>query len=195
MDQPTKNQSIRKNGSEHFHRNGAVLPEQVIGFWQWCQSDLIANTTRGRLAEYLVALDLKVAGGVRVEWDAYDLVTRDGITIEVKSAAYLQSWAQPRPSAISFDIRPTLGWSAATNEYSTERRRQAQVYVFALLAHLDRATLDPLDVQQWRFYILSTESLNTYSANGKRISLGALLRLEPTPAHFGKIGTAVAQVV
>jgi hypothetical protein len=34
---------------------------------------------------------------------------------------------------------------------STEIKRHADVYVFALLAHTDKATVDPLSLDQWRF--------------------------------------------
>ncbi len=84
----------RKTGDEPLHIDGQPLAANVLSFWQWSASDLISNTMRGRLAEYLVACALGVADGVRVEWDAYDLRTPSGIKVEVKSAAYVQSWRQ-----------------------------------------------------------------------------------------------------
>ena len=149
MDNLTRLTIDRKTGSEPFHVDGESLAISLLAFWQWSASDLISNTMRGRLAEYLVAYDLGVADGIRVEWDAYDLKTTSGIKVEVKSAAYLQSWTQRKPSAISFSIRPTLGWDATANAYGTEPQRQADVYVFALLHHHDKATLDPLNAAQW----------------------------------------------
>ena len=52
------------------------------------------NTARGTLAEFLVAAALGLLDTPRLEWDSYDLKTRTGVTIEVKSAAYIQSWKQ-----------------------------------------------------------------------------------------------------
>ncbi len=43
---------------------------------------------------------------------------------------------------------------------NVERKRQADVYVFALLSHRDKATLDPLNVAQWEFYILPAAVLD-----------------------------------
>lgn len=64
-------------------------------------SDLVSNATRCRLAEYIVARALGIStAGVRDEWAAYDLITPDGIRIEVKSAAYLQSWRQTALSKV-----------------------------------------------------------------------------------------------
>jgi hypothetical protein len=178
-------------GAEPFHANGQPLPFDVLSFWRWSSSDLVSNAMRGVLAEYLVACDLGIAGGTRVEWDAYDLKSKQGVKIEVKSAAYLQSWHQNRLSAISFDIRPTIGWDAGTNTFGTIRKRQADVYVFALLKHKDKATLDPLNVDQWVFYILQAAVLDTKMPNQKRLSLTTLEGLAPVEAVFGQIASSI----
>ena len=67
----------------------------LLGFWQWAASDLLNNTTRGHLAEYLVGQALSAGPkSVRTEWDSFDLTTPEGVPVEVKSAAFVQSWAQ-----------------------------------------------------------------------------------------------------
>ncbi len=182
----------RKTGSERFHANGQALPFDVLTFWRWSSSDLVNNAMRGVLAEYLVACDLGVTDGTRVEWDAYDVQTKQGIKVEVKSAAYLQSWHQKQLSAISFDIRPTTGWDANSNTTSAIRKRQADVYVFALLKHQDKATLDPLNVEQWTFYVLPAAVLDLKMPNQKRVSLTTLERLGPTKAKFGELASSIA---
>jgi hypothetical protein len=88
---------VPKTGEEVFHRSGAPLQFLVVDFWRWSASDLISNALRGRVAEYLVAQALGVSEGVRSEWDSFDLQSRDGIRVEVKSAAYVQTWKQRSP--------------------------------------------------------------------------------------------------
>jgi hypothetical protein len=117
----------RKTGGERFHISGHSIDFNLLGFWQWSSSNLASNALRGVLAEYIVACDLGVADGVRTEWDAFDLRTPEGIKVEVKSAAYLQSWKQSAPSKICFDIRPNYGWDAATNTYGTWRKYPTNV--------------------------------------------------------------------
>ncbi len=58
-------------------------------FQAWAYDDLLANTTRGVLAEYIVAKALGILGNKRVEWNKHDLDV-DGFGVEVKSAAYVQ---------------------------------------------------------------------------------------------------------
>ena len=181
----------RKQGHEAFHNRGSPKAFTIQDFWRWSTSDLLSNTTRGVLAEFLVATDLGVAIGVRAEWDPYDLTTRDGITVEVKSAAYLQSWYQERHSSVSFGIRRTRAWDAGTNSYAEVRRRQAEVYVFCLLAHRDQATVDPLDVGQWRFWVLRTRVLDEVMGDQAGLSLSRLESVGAVEAAFGGIGRAI----
>jgi hypothetical protein len=181
----------KKTGGEQFHVDGQPLLTTVLAFWQWAASDLSSNATRGRLAEFLVAHALGCADGVRIEWDAYDVCTGSGVKIEVKSAAYLQSWAQRRPSTIIFDIRPTLSLNTDTNSCDSERKRQANVYVFALLAHRDKATLDPLNVAQWQFYVLATKILNERAPVQRTIGLPTLQRFGAQHVTFDALAETI----
>jgi hypothetical protein len=65
---------------------------EPLEFWKWAFSDFLSNALRGVLAEFIVAKAMDCTDVQRTEWDAYDVITSDGIKIEVKSSAYLQSW-------------------------------------------------------------------------------------------------------
>jgi len=84
-------------------------------------------------------------------------------------------------------MQPSFGWDAETGESGIERRRNADVYVFALLKHQDKATLNPLNVDQWEFYVLPTAVLDERVPTQKRIGLVTLLRLEPHRAEFEQL--------
>lgn len=182
----------RKTGQELFHANGRGLGFSLLSFWQWSASDLVSNATRGRLAEYVVACALGVATeDVRNEWAAFDLQTPSGIKIEVKSAAYVQSWHQAKLSPISFIVRRTRAWYAASNIQSPEARRHADVYVFALLAHADKTTIDPLNMNQWRFYVLPTTALDVRTRSQHSITLNSLEKLCEEAVHYAELRQAV----
>lgn len=182
-----------RTGQEHFHLYGSDLPHDLLGFWQWSSSDVLGNALRGVLAEYIVRLDIGGQGETRELWDAYDLQTRDGIRVEVKSSSYLQSWEQKKHSNIEFGIQPTHGWSD-TDGFEQEKKRQADAYVFAILAHKDKATVDPLDLGQWEFYVLPTETLDQKKPGQKKLSFGQLLKLDPIACRFGEIDQAIRQL-
>lgn len=183
----------RRDGSERFHNGGSDLGFDLRGFWEWSVSDVVSNTTRGRLAEYLIAQAIGAADGVRDEWAAYDLLDPRGYTVEVKSAAYIQSWYQERISTISFNCRKSLAWDPETNKQSTVPRRQAEVYVFALLAHQDQATLDPFDLSQWEFYVVPTIDLDERERSQHSITLKSLRAMHGDPVDFAWLADAIAR--
>jgi hypothetical protein len=183
----------RKNGSESLTDAGTPLGVGLSDFWAWSTSDLIDNTTRGRLAEFIVATAVGVpTTGVQDSWAAWDLTMPgpEPISIEVKSAAYLQRWRQERYSLIQFSTRKTLAWDAETDVMETIARRHAQVYVFALLAHKEVDTLDPLDVSQWRFFVLPTQILDSRTRSQHSITLPSLKKLT-SEIHFRDLADAV----
>jgi hypothetical protein len=183
----------RMSGVEPLHANGVSLGVSLQQFWQWSGSDLISNSQRGIFAEFLVAHALGVDLGVRTEWDAYDLVTGFGIKVEVKASGFVQTWAQERLTNIGFDIAPKLSWDASTNTSFTDAARPAQVYVFAVHAHIEQASIDPLNVNQWEFYVLGTPALNQECSSQRRISLRTLQRLCPEAVPFEGLREAVAE--
>lgn len=158
-------------------------------FHQWAYSDVLTNTQRGILAEYIVAKALGIDSTKRVEWEAFDLITKEGLKIEVKSSAYLQSWKQNGLSKISFGIQATKAWNPSTNEYSKEQKRQADVYVFCLLQHIELDTVNPLDVTQWTFYVLPTKVLNEKVPNQKSIGLSGLKLLGSAELIYEDLST------
>ncbi|MBE6069361.1 MAG: hypothetical protein E7211_16980 [Clostridium lundense] len=185
----------RKTGEEFFCIKDERLNFKLKDFWSWNQSDILNNVLRGVLAEYIVATAIEAKNEIRIEWDAYDLITKGGIKVEVKSASYLQSWKQIELSKISFDISPTKAWNSETNEYNSETKRQADVYVFCLLKNSDRVTIDPLKIDQWEFYIVSTEKLNNEKGAQKSIGLNPLLKLDPIVTDYKGIKKGVLDAV
>src|ERR1035437_2209122 len=88
----------------NYHDSIPGLDGRTVGdFWQWGYSDILSNRNRSIFAEFMVGVALGVVEKPRVRWDAVDL-RYAGFKIEVKSAAYIQSWPQKKLSAIRFEI-------------------------------------------------------------------------------------------
>jgi len=62
--------------SKRFADQGHDLSFDLLDFWQWSASDLVGNTLRGVLAEYIVAQALAAAREIREGWAPYDLITQ-----------------------------------------------------------------------------------------------------------------------
>lgn len=183
----------RKTGSEPFCTNGGPLPQTVCDFWRWAFSDLTGNALRGLVAEYLVAVAVGADAGVRVEWEAFDVRAPSGARIEVKASGYVQSWNQTKPSDIRFDIAPKKPLEEATNSYPAvaDPRRHADIYVFALHRHQDKATADPLNVEQWEFYVLSTRALDAHCPTQRSLGLTTLQRLGAVSVPYAQLAKAI----
>lgn len=167
-----------KTGNEKLVYNNNALDFSLIDFWRWSASDLLSNATRGIFAEFIVATATKInLRQVRDEWGAFDLETHDGIKIEVKSSAYIQSWLQRKLSPISFSTKAAFVWDLATNKQEEIARRSADVYVFCLLHYPDKQTVDVLNLNQWTFYVLATNKLNSYKRSQHSITLNSLKKL------------------
>ncbi len=174
-----------------FAGHNAVIPQRMTGneaitdecgntvgnissFWSWAYSNVMDNAERGALAEYLVACALDVSDNVRINWDSYDLLSRDGVRIEVKSSGYLQSWGQNKLSRLTFGIQPTFGWENSTNTYSDE---------------------NPLDTSQWEFYLLLTANLDEKVGMQKRITLSSLINIGAVKCRYGEIKEKVDELI
>ncbi|WP_223170345.1 hypothetical protein [Maribacter aquimaris] len=167
-----------KDGTESLTDIGTKINYNLLDFWRWSVSDILSNATRGRFAEFIVgtAVGLK-STDLREEWDAFDLTTDSGIKIEVKSAAYIQSWNQKSFSKISFSIKPTRYWDSENNVQGDEPKRHADLYVLCHLKHQDQNSIDPLKMEQWDFYVLPTFVLDYYQRSQHSITLNSLKKL------------------
>lgn len=60
-------EAARRGPDDPFHADGRSLEFSMGDFWAWSSSDVLSNTLRGIVAEYLVAQALGVADGVRTD--------------------------------------------------------------------------------------------------------------------------------
>lgn len=139
-------------------------------FWAWAYSDLRANTVRPMLAEYLVARAVGAHLRPRVEWDPYDVLTPEGLRLEVKSSAYLQAWEQARLSSIVFGGLSARTWSPADG-YSAVGSYNADGYVFAVHTAKEHAGYDALDLHQWSFWVLPATEVAATGQRSLRLSV------------------------
>ena len=178
------------SGSEPFRCCGKALGFTLLDFWKWSECDLLNGLTRTRLAEFIVASALGArAEGPRDEHSSLELVTPDGVEIRVKSSSFLKSFHQRDLSKVVFVPQVRLTRSdAASGPHAPSR---AQVYVFALLDHVERATVDPLDLGQWRFFVPPTSRLEALVAEQRALTVPTLDALSAGSVGYEGLGAAV----
>jgi hypothetical protein len=104
----------------------------------------------------------------------------------------IQSWLQSRPSAISFRT-PTRAFDPETNSVEPEARRQADAYIFAVLEHPDKTSIDPLNVHQWEFDVVSSARLDARIRTRRGLSL-LTLKGFCDPITYSQLCAEVLQV-
>jgi hypothetical protein len=141
---------------------------------------LVTNILRAMLVEAMVDVALPAHWTwCSAGYSSWDFISQDGIRLEVKQSAALQSWSTPGspPSKCVFDIAPRTGrWEGTT--WVSGAGRNADLYVFAHHPVAD-LTADHREPAQWRFYVVPTTALPAT----KSISLGKLQTMSRPVPH------------
>ena len=201
-------------GLEHLVDGSSVLPFHIADYWQWAYSDMLRNTQRGVFAEFIVKAALDLGGiftnnNIRSNFEPFDLVgpniTKSSTPprlenssfpcrIEVKSAAYIQSW-NPHPGTtprITFSIAPAKV-PDETGDYRPDApmQRNSDVYVFTVYTAKERGR-NILDMNLWEFYVAKTSALDEKYGNQKTVSLTNLVKdLSLTAVPFSGLCQAI----
>jgi hypothetical protein len=161
---------------------------RVREFWAWAMGDLRLNSTRGSLAQFLVA---RAVGDTRANddgWGDFDVLSPEGIRIEVKSSGYLQSWVQKKVSAITFSGLTGRTWSAESG-YGLAPEVRADVFVFAVHTSQDPDTYDPLALSAWDFYVVPGSTVR--SIGQKTIGLNRVRKIAGNPIGWSDLRQAI----
>ena len=184
-------------GNEEFTLHGKGAGITVLDFWRWAFSDLIDNTQRGVMAEFLVYSSLKPEyppTQMRENWLPFDVTSPSGRRIEVKSAAYIQAWTPENIfSQIRFDIGKKLAWDNVTTTSATVAKRNCDLYVFCLFTAKTK-DVSILNLDYWDFYVLPTSVLDEKVPNQKGIALSSLLKLEPVKTDYAGLGSVIESI-
>ncbi len=171
-----------------------ICHRTVSDFWQWGFSDLLQNTIRGVLAEYIVAVLLGIDDNPRNPWLAYDLKLPDGRLIEVKTMSRLQAWAQKKIYVPRVTIKPTREWNPQTGEMKEKPTFNADIYIICYFNAVDHEKADPLNLNQWEFFVFTKEQIKKILGEMKTISLDHIKRQKIKAVNANKLKHEVMQL-
>lgn len=179
------------DGNEKLTFKNKELDGSILDFWSWAYSDLIQNMNRGAFAEYIVLKAMNSQCNddsshlnFRISMGAYDLLSPEGIRVEVKSSAYIQSWTSDRVAKISFRIAPAKAVDNYGNYSSSSKYcRHSDVYVFCVWTAKSKSQ-NILDLSLWDFYVIATKTLDKKIPNQKTITFNSLLSLHPKKVDY-----------
>lgn len=185
-------------GTEEFTLHNKSIGITIMDFWRWAFSDLLNNTQRGIMAEFLVYSSLNQITlsdmQMRENWLPFDMTSPSGRKIEVKSASYIQTWTPENIfSQIRFDIGKKLAWDNVTATSATVAKRNCDLYVFCLFTAKTK-NVSLLDLDYWDFYVLPTSLLDKKLPDQKGIVLSSLLKLGPIKTNYTELGTIIESI-
>lgn len=176
----------RLNGPEdRVSGDGVELPDaSLLEFWRWAFSDLCDDDVKGIFAEWLVIKLLNIPHARRVSWANSDVMAVEGVTIEVKSSAFWQSWklvderglervepAKPACEESNVRFSGLRARDAVTvSQRSDPKDLKADVYVFAFQHEHVPARWNAMDLSQWEFYACTRTTLASMAGDSVRLT-------------------------
>lgn len=178
----------------------------LLDFWKWAFSDLCDDDLKGIFAEWLVLRLLGIPGVRRVSWANSDIITPDGVRVEIKSTSYWQSWklmdemgaVRPTPlypvsSKTQIRFAGLKARDAISVPNSTEPQvLKSHVYIFAFQQETDIERWNAMDLSQWEFYVLPSKRLHEFG--WKSISLN-MLRSQQDPLSATAFANAARKLI
>ncbi|HWJ69171.1 MAG TPA: hypothetical protein VNS79_03880 [Sphingobium sp.] len=153
----------------------------------------MTNVLRGQVAEAIIALALEPEWTwCSADYSGWDFERADGLRLEVKQSAAMQSWSTGKPSKAIFDVAARTGhWESGT-QWIAQVGRAAHIYVFAHHGiYADHA--DHRDPLQWQFYVVATRDL----PDVKQAALSTIRTLTspvPITALAGAVRVTASQI-
>lgn len=158
----------------------------LLDFWTWAFSDLCDDDLKGIFAEWIVLKLLSIQGVRRISWANSDIITPEGVRIEIKATSYWQSWKlidemgalrptplHPIPSKTQIRFSGLKARDAVTTSIIPDPQLfKSHIYIFAFQHETDIERWNAMDLSQWEFYTLPVSTVS--SLGWKSITLSML---------------------
>lgn len=157
----------------------------VLSFYRWAFGDLTEQDSDiGMLAEYLVGDILSCLPPTRKVQAPFDLIMKDGTTLEIKATTHKYDPKRGRTSYYRWDV-------STQAEMLKGNRPIADYWVF-LIATFPRETsrtprvVQAFDLKNWKCYVVSGEQLRTAGCT-RYVSESTLRRLGVEAFPLGEL--------
>ena len=171
------------NGKEKFVSQNKELEFGMLEFW--CSKFSNIYNIQEYIAEFLVEQALGIEKSHNTEyWTLFDILYKD-YRIEIKETGYYHPWNEN--GKISEMRR--FGITKANSKYENKDtnniyERQNDIYVFCLNVGKTKETSNPLNIDNWEFYIVPTKTINEVCKNNKSIGLNKVQKIATKVNYF-----------
>lgn len=182
-------------GKEKFLFDQKELDFDLTDFWRFQYSNIYS--LHGEMAEFVIARTLGITEAQNSEyWTLWDISYRQA-RIEVKATAYYHLWNEGGKISRqrTFSIAPANGSYDVAVSGNNELRRQNHLYVFCLINGETKETANPMDLENWEFYVVPTAFLDQHCQNNKTISLGRIRSFGFQKIDYGHLKQEIDRVI
>jgi len=166
----------------HITTLGKLL--NVLSFYKWAFGDLTeSDSDVGILAEYLVGDLLGCLPPTRKDQAPFDLIMKEGTTIEVKCVTH---------KYVQTGRKPVYRWDVSTQREALKgNRRIADIWLFLIATFPREESRTPrvvqaFDYRNWTMYAVTGERLRA-SGCTKEVSESTLKRLGVSPHPLSQL--------
>ena len=158
-------------GNEPLTQGGKPTKFTVLDYWRFQFSNIYH--VQEEIAEFIVSMALGLdAPHNKSQWTTWDIDYREK-RVEVKETSYYHSFNEGG----GISQQRTFGITKAYSNYkdnTSSFERQNDVYVFCLNTGETKEDSYPLELDNWRFWVMPTETINRLCGDNKTISLGRI---------------------
>ena len=182
------------SGEEQFTFKGDSIGLTILDFWRFQHSNIW--NVQEEVAEFIVAKALgQNAPYNKIGWTLWD-INYKGKRIEVKETGYYHSWRTDGTVSQQRTFGITKAYSRYKDRHS-EFKRQNDIYVFCLLTGETQDTSNPLVLDNWRFWVVPTSTINRLCGDNKSISIGRVKRItgQENGIGYGQLRKEIDKVI
>ena len=181
-------------GQEQFILDGNPAGFSVLDFWAFQHSNIW--DVQEEIAEFIVAKALGQDMPYNKNgWTLWDMNYREK-RIEVKETGYYHSWRTDGKVSLQRTFGITKAYSLYKNRHS-EFKRQNDIYIFCLILGETKEASNPLVLENWRFWVIPTSTINSLCGDNKTISLGRVKTItnQENGVGYGELRHEVDRVI
>lgn len=181
------------DSNEKFIFNNNELDFGILDFWKSKYSNIY--NMQEVIAEFIVEKALGIDKAQNTDyWTLYDILYR-GCRIEIKETSYYHPWNENGKVSKQRMFGITKANSNyESNETENKFERQNDIYVFCLNTGTTKETSNPMNLDNWEFYIIPTSEINKQCGDNKKISLGRVRKIAEKKG-FEEIKSCIDKII
>jgi len=162
--------------NEKFIFNKNELDFGILDFWKSKYSNIY--NMQEVIAEFLIEKALGIDKAQNTDyWTLYDILYRK-YRIEVKQTSYYHPWNENSKISNIRRFKITKANSKYdSKDFENKFERQNDIYVFCLNTGETKETSNPMNLDNWEFYVVATKIINEECKNNKTISLNKVRKI------------------